>query len=175
MMPPEKLRKADLLTAFVLAGVGLLVVGKALKMPFGGTYGGVSNEWYVSPAAFPLLVGGLLFLCSISVAMHAIKEGGCQEFVAFWNERIRGVPRNSALGRMILICVWTSVLVFGCMGRVNFYLAGFLYVFVFMLFFHRPGEGKSYWRSVVVCLVVSLGATAMTSFLFERYLLVPLP
>ena len=175
MMPPEKLRKADLLTAVVLSGIGLVVVAKALQMPFGGTYGGVSNEWYVSPAAFPLLVGGLLILCSISVAVHAIKEGGHHNFLAFWNERIRGIQGNTALWRMVLICGWTSVLVFGCMGRINFYVAGFLYVFFFMLFFHRPDAGTARWRSVSVCLVVSLGATTLTSFLFEKYLLVPLP
>ena len=61
------------------------------------------------------------------------------------------------------------------MGRVNFYVAGFLYLFLFMLFFYRPREGRPYWRSVCLCLVVSLLSSTLTSFLFERYLLVPLP
>lgn len=175
MMPPEKLRKADLVTAGVLIVLGLSVVVKALRMPYGGTYGGVNNAWYVSPAMFPLFVGTLLILCSIGVAVHAIREGGHRGFLAFWKERVRGLPRNAAVGRMALVCAWTAVLVFGAMGRINFYVAGFLYLFVFMLLFHRPAEGKPYWRSVCVGLVVSLFASSVTIFLFERYLLVPFP
>lgn len=175
MMPPEKLRKADLLTAGVLSLLGIAVVGKALTMPFGGTYGGVNNAWYVSPAMFPLLIGGLLILCSISVAAHAIREGGHRDFWRFWKDRLGGMRDNIQLRRMAVICAWTAVFAFGAMGRINFYLAGFLYLAVFMILFHRPGEGKPTWRSVTLCLTVSLFASSLTSFLFERYLLVPLP
>jgi hypothetical protein len=58
MLEIEKLRKADIFSGVIISLFGLWVVGQALKMPMKDSWGGVQNVWFVSPALFPLFVGG---------------------------------------------------------------------------------------------------------------------
>lgn len=76
--PVVSLRKADFWTSLVLLAVaaGMLLV--ALRMPLEGTYAGVRNAWYVSPALFPILVAvALTFLSGILLA-NAVRTGGAR-------------------------------------------------------------------------------------------------
>ncbi|OPZ20922.1 MAG: Tripartite tricarboxylate transporter TctB family protein [candidate division BRC1 bacterium ADurb.BinA364] len=178
MLPPEKMRKADLLAAPLLIALGVVVIARSAQMPFGGQYGGVDNPWYASPAIFPLLVGFLLIVCSAIVAAHALREGGHRGFWLFWRERIRRAGSDAGLFRIAFILAWIAVYVFGMAGRLDFYWASGIFLFVFMAVFHRASPGASRLRkclNLAWLLALGAGLSFATCYMFETYLQVPLP
>jgi hypothetical protein len=60
MMEKDKLRKADIFSGSLVVLLGLFIISQAFGMPMKDSWGGVQNVWFVSPALFPLLVGGML-------------------------------------------------------------------------------------------------------------------
>ncbi|MCP3868621.1 MAG: hypothetical protein GY703_11085 [Gammaproteobacteria bacterium] len=56
------LRRLDFRTGILLSLLAIGIIWEASGYPISDSYGGVQNVWYVSPALFPLLVGGLLLL-----------------------------------------------------------------------------------------------------------------
>ena len=175
MMPEEKLRKADIITGVCLILLGLAVLFGASRMPMTGTYGGVKNVWYVSPAVLPILIGILIIVFSIGILIRAVKRGGHKGIVRYFSEKASGLTKNAEVRRIFIIWIWSSVYIFGLLGRIDFYLASFLYLGPFMMFFYRPGgrslQTKHYISIAFLGLVVPLGV----GYLFNKYLLVPLP
>ena len=175
MMPEEKLRKADIITGICLILLGLAVLYGASRMPMSGTYGGVTNVWYVSPGILPILIGTLIIIFSIGILIRAMRRGGHKDIVRYFSEKARGLLQNPEVRRIFMIWIWSSVYIFGSLGRINFYLASFLYLCPFMMLFYRP-DGRSlrikhYVSIVFLSLVLPLGV----GYLFNKYLLVPLP
>jgi len=82
MLEPANLRRADLVSGTLISAVGIGVISASMKMPMGGTYGGVDNPWYASPGAVPLLLGVLFFFSGIGVFLKGWKEGGGRGFVS---------------------------------------------------------------------------------------------
>ena len=175
MMPEEKLRKADIITGICLILLGLAVIYGASRMPMTGTYGGVKNVWYVSPAILPIFIGTLIIIFSIGILIRAIKRGGHKGIVRYFSEKAGGLMQNAEVRRIFMIWIWSSVYIFGLLGRINFYLASFLYLCPFMMLFYRPGgrslQIKHYISIAFLGLVLPLGV----GYLFNKYLLVPLP
>lgn len=175
MMPKEKLRKADIVTALCLILLGLAVLFGASRMPMSGTYAGVTNVWYVSPAILPILIGVLIIIFSIGVLIRAIRDGGHREIIRYFAEKTKGLSRNREVQRILIIWIWSSVYIFIMIGRINFYVASFLYLCPFMLLFYRPGREslklKHFALIIVLCALLPIGI----GYIFYRYLLVPLP
>lgn len=174
MMEREKLRKADVLAALAFAGLGVVVIASALQMPIGGTYGGVRNPWWASPAMFPLLTGTLLILCSAVVMTRAVREGGHRGLVAFFGRRLRGLPTNAEVQRLWLAALLIGVYVFALFGRIDFYVASGLFLVVSMACFYRP-QGVSWYRRLAVVLLTGALVPIAAGWLFRTQLLVPLP
>jgi hypothetical protein len=76
MMETEKLRKADIFSGTIISLFGLWVVSQALRMPMKDSWGGVQNVWFVSPALFPLFVGGIIVVLGIALVVNALKIVG---------------------------------------------------------------------------------------------------
>lgn len=76
MMDKDKLRKADIFSGGIFFLFGLWIIGQALKMPMKDSWGGVQNVWFVSPALFPLLVGGMISLLGVLLIRTAFKAVG---------------------------------------------------------------------------------------------------
>jgi hypothetical protein len=49
-------------------------------MPMKDSWGGVQNVWYVSPALFPLFVGGVIMLLGALLTRTALKVAGIKAF-----------------------------------------------------------------------------------------------
>lgn len=175
MMPKEKLRKADVLAAVGFIALGGVVIAGALQMPMGGTYGGVRNPWWASPAMFPLMIGTLLILCSLIVLGRALAEGGHRGLIGFFGQRLRGLPRNVEVHRLVLAAALMGFYVFALFGRIDFYIASSLFLIAFMACFYRPGGGIFAPRRWLVILAVGALMPVVTGYLFRTYLLVPLP
>lgn len=89
-----RLRKADFWTSLVLLTVASGMLLKTYGMPLEGTYAGVRNAWYVSPALFPLVVATALIVLSGILLLNAVRSGGARaalegvrhpQFARFWS------------------------------------------------------------------------------------------
>ncbi|MDV7105518.1 hypothetical protein R3X26_13995 [Vibrio sp. TH_r3] len=68
----------------MLFSVGVIVT--SLTMPFSGTVGGVTTEWYESPGLLPLFIGGSLFAAGLSVFIQAKNSDGRALFAKYFKE-----------------------------------------------------------------------------------------
>lgn len=176
MMPVEKRRKADVVTSICLMALGSAVIYGAADMPLSGSYGGVTNVWYVSPAVFPFLVGGLLIGFSLIVLSRAVREGGLDNLAGFFADKARGLPRNVEVQRILLIWLTIGVYVFLLFGRIDFYLAGALFLLAFMGMFYRPPQGTRFgFRHILLIVGLSVLVPVVTGYVFSTHLFVPLP
>lgn len=127
----RRLRQADVVTGLVLAVVAAGMVAKALTFPLEGTYAGVKNAWYVSPALLPLIIGGMLFVLSIGLAANGVREA--RRLSA--RGRLLGAEGAAAPGHGSSALLVTSLLAFfivGLVPRADFVIAMALYLLVFM-------------------------------------------
>ncbi len=175
MMPEEKLRKADVVTAFCLIALGVIVIIASLQIPFGGSYGGVKNNWYVSPAAFPLILGVLIISSSMNVLIHAAKKGGFNQLFAYFKAKFKLLPQNTEAKRVFLVVLLIAFYVFALFDRLDFYLASFIFLATFMLTFYRPGGVFPRVPHLIMLLLLSAIIPLVTGYIFRHYLLVSLP
>jgi hypothetical protein len=173
MMPKEKLRHADVVTAVLLMLLSLAVMIGAGQMPLRGTYGGVVNVWYVSPAALPFVIGMGLFLMALHLLRFAIDEGGHRGILRFFGARARTLRGNTPVHRMLGVVLLLGIYVYGLIGRIDYYLASILYLVAFMaLYAHREGPR---WRHWVKIFVLGILVPLAVGYGFREYLFVPLP
>jgi hypothetical protein len=173
MMPREKLRHADVVTAVLLMLLSVAVLIGSSRMPLRGTYGGVVNVWYVSPAALPFVIAGGLMIMSAALLLRVIREGGHRGLVPFFAARLRALPGNRPVHRMAGVVALLGIYVYGLIGRVDYFVASGLYLVVFMgIFAHRQGTRWAHWLKV---LLLGVGIPVGVGYAFREYLFVPLP
>jgi hypothetical protein len=173
MMPKEKLRHADVVTALLLIGLSSAVLIGASRMPLRGTYGGVVNVWYVSPAAMPFVIGAGLFLMAITLLRASAREGGHRGLIPYFALRLRGLSTNRQVHRMVGVVALLGIYVYVLLGRVNFFVASSLYLTVFIgLYAHRRGSRGMHWLRI---LGLGIGVPLAVGYCFREFLLVPLP
>ncbi len=175
MMPKENLRKADIITSIFLIALGVAVIVYALGIPQTGTFGGVTNAWYVSPAIFPYMIGGLLIGASLIILARAIKEGGLAGIVGHYRRALAALPADRTAHRIWVIWIVMGVYIFAFFGKVNFYAGAVLFLFLFTALFHRDTQGRCTPGTVALSLAVAVVVACGTGFLFKHGLLVPLP
>ncbi|MGL6261904.1 hypothetical protein [Vibrio sp. WXL103] len=61
----------DFAFSLVVMVFSLMVIANSLTMPFSGTVGGVTTEWYESPGLLPLFIGCSLFAAGLSVFLKS--------------------------------------------------------------------------------------------------------
>ena len=203
MLPKETLRKADVVTAIVLIALGAAVVVGASQMPMRGTYGGVVSTWYVSPAVFPLIVGGGLIVLAAIILVRAIREGGLEGLGGFIRRGLRGIFVKRTVRRGLATWLWIGVYIamlalhpFGwvrgglrrltfmrsgltrfCLQAegVNYVISSFLFLLVFMLMFYRPKDRRPGWKRVMLLAGLSAVMSFLMGYVFSEHLAVPLP
>lgn len=143
-MEKEKLRKADLFSALLIMLFGLFVVVGALQMPMKDSWGGVQNVWYVSPALFPLFVGGMITLLGGILMRTAVKEVGAKAFGETLSA-ILGAPgaqffKSMPVRRFVSMVVLFGTFVFMNIPRVDFYIASLLFILAFIFMFYLDSD-----------------------------------
>jgi len=127
-MEEKELRRADFLTSLVLVAFGVWVLREAFKMPLRGSYAGVKNVWYVSPALFPIIVGVFIVLLGTLLLVHAIRSGGA----AFFVHRLRQIGLQKVASernlRFLAVLLALGTFVYLFIPRVDFFLAGALFL-----------------------------------------------
>lgn len=134
MYEEKQLRKADFVTSILLFMFGGWIIWMATKMPMEATYGGVQNVWYVSPALFPLAIGGALVILSMLLLIHSIKVRGAHQFIR--SISLKGLLTEKSLRFWVMILLFFSF-VYLYVPRVDFFLSimFFLVVFISVFFF----------------------------------------
>ena len=135
-VPP--LRKADFWSSLVLIAVSVAMLLQTLTFPLRGTYAGVRNAWYVSPALFPLIVSAMLILLGLGLLARSVRAGGAAAAL--------DDLRHSAAKRFIRASAafWIvggaiGAYVYGFIPYVDFVAATALFLFCFTCGFHLAG------------------------------------
>ena len=132
MLETEKLRKADIFSGAIISLFGLWVISQALKMPMKDSWGGVQNVWFVSPALFPLFVGGVIVLLGIGLVVHAIKIVGIAGFkdtLAWLKSRdLFLFLKSEAMMRFHAVVILLLSFVFLNVPRIDFFIGSVLFL-----------------------------------------------
>jgi hypothetical protein len=112
----------------------------ASEMPMKDSWGGVQNVWYVSPALFPLFVGGVIMLLGALLVRTALKMAGIKALA----ETIRWLGSRNLLQflvsesviRFYAIAVLFLSLVYLNLPRIDFFLSAILFLAVFITMFY---------------------------------------
>lgn len=134
MMETKKLRRADFYTSILLILFGLWVLFEAVQMPMKGTYGGVKNAWYVSPALLPLIIGGFVVILGVTLLLFSIRTGGAADAIS--SARKITVSLSPANQRFLAIVIAFVVLVYLYIPRVDFFLSIWLFLSYFTIAFY---------------------------------------
>ena len=145
MLEKEKLRKADVYSGIVIFLFGAWIAYQASKMPMKDSWGGVQNVWFVSPALFPLFVGGMIMLLGLLLTRTALKTIG---FKAFGNtlqwlfsKNLFQFLNSMSVLRFYAIAVLFLSLVYLYIPRIDFFLSAVLFLSVFItMFYFDEGE-----------------------------------
>ncbi|MEL0636443.1 tripartite tricarboxylate transporter TctB family protein [Marinomonas sp. TI.3.20] len=132
-MQPEQLmalRRADMRTAVILMIVSTLAMVDSFSFPLTGSYAGVQNMWYVSPALFPIIVFSLLFLCGLSLLIKSIT------FIKKHPSIATAKESPASWGRFFLLVSLIAGMVYGFIPMIDFALSSFLFLFIFIFTFY---------------------------------------
>lgn len=140
MMEKDKLRKADIFSGATIVLLGVFIISQAVQMPMKDSWGGVQNVWFVSPALFPLLVGGMLtFLGSvlIVIAMKSTGKEGFQSVISFLTSReLVQLIKHPQIIRFYAIVFNLIVFVFLMVPHIDFFLAAIFFLLTFFVMFY---------------------------------------
>ena len=152
MLEKEKLRKADIFSGLAIFLFGLFIVLMASEMPMKDSWGGVQNVWYVSPALFPLFVGGVIMLLGAMLTRTALKMAGIKalaETIHWLGSRdlFQFLTGDSVI-RFYAIAVLFLSLVYLNLPRIDFFLSSILFLEVFITMFYFDDDQllkKLFW------------------------------
>jgi hypothetical protein len=140
MMEKDKLRKADVYSGAIIFFFGLWIVSQALKMPMKDSWGGVQNVWFVSPALFPLFVGGIIALLGALLCRTALKIIGFKAFkeTLDWllSKNFFGFLNSTPNLRFYAIAVLFLSFVYLNIPRIDFFLSAIVFLMVFITAFY---------------------------------------
>ena len=140
MLEKEKLRKADVYSGIVIFLFGAWIVWQASKMPMKDSWGGVQNVWFVSPALFPLFVGGMIMLLGLLLVRTALKTIGMKAFGEtlqwLFSKNLLQFLNTVSILRFYAIAVLFLAFVFLNIPRIDFFLSAVLFLSVFITMFY---------------------------------------
>lgn len=172
----HNLRKKDLVTSLIIIVCGLAILAGAAGMPMKGSWGGVQNVWYVSPALFPLFVGGMLTLLGLvllSTALRAIGWQGATHVGSMFRVLFHLDFWTSAANiRFFAIVLVLFSFVYLLIPRVDFFLSAIFFLLCFVLMFYPQQERillrlMIAYTMAVLLIGLSLLAAAKESFLAD--------
>ena len=140
MIEKETLRKVDVYSGLIIFLFGAWIVWQASKMPMKGSWGGVQNVWFVSPALFPLFVGAIIMLLGLLLFRTALKRIGLKTFgnTLQWlfSDNLFQFLNTVSILRFYAITVLFLSLVYLNIPRIDFFLSAMLFLCVFITMFY---------------------------------------
>ena len=140
MMEKDKLRKADVYSGMAIFLFGTWIVWQATKMPMQDSWGGVQDVWFVSPALFPLIVGGMIMLLGLLLSRTALKTIGIKTFgnTLRWllSRNLLQFLNSTSILRFYAMTVLFLSFVFLNIPRIDFFLSAILFLSAFITMFY---------------------------------------
>ena len=144
--------RAEKITSVVFLLFGLSLLFESKKYPLGT----IDNP---GPAFLPLLLGTVTAALSLGLIVRVWKKKGAHPPLPFWPEKA-GIARVSLA--FIVILLFTALL------EITGHMVNIFFLFLVLL---RPiGRQKWTWS-----VSISVGAALVSYFLFEKWLMIPLP
>ena len=156
-VPP--LRKADFWTSLVLLALAAGMLVETLSYPLEGSYAGVRNAWYVSPALLPLIIAGTLILLSGLLLANAVRSGGAAAALA-------DLPHASATRIFAATADFWIIggilagYIYGLLPRVDFVAATTLMLFTLVAIYDMDASSVAR-RALAVFVITSLAVAAL--------------
>ena len=171
-MTTRPLVRADLVTGIVLLALGLAVLAESYGMP--RLEERSINPW-TAPGLVPGVLGIVIAVLGGVLALRSLAAGGLRPRARLSDPEVR--EARAALGRLLLclaLCLSYAVIL---VGRVPFWLATGLFVFIFVIAFEWRREDHAGARLVKVAVAGTLAGAAMLAipYVFETLFLVRLP
>lgn len=187
MIEKESLRKHDFVTSIVLIILSIGIFIGAMNMPMTGMYGGVQNNWYMSPALFPIIISFGLFGMNIILLVHSITTGGAAGFIKDVKRLLHnGIPAKSAETkqqenieelsegdkkiRLLFIILMLFFLIFLLIPRVDFLISLIFFLFTVMAIF-TINEMKLLQQTAKVMGVLAIGFSIISFTNLDKFLL----
>lgn len=164
-------RRADLLFGVVLVALGIAVAFESWRMPR-------LTELGVHPMTAPGLVPGLLGLVTALLggilAARSARTGDDFAAGALGSDSRKLLRQAGRFALSLALCLAYAVVL---VGRVEFWVATGLFVFVFIVLFEWNGERdiSGHVRAVVFAGIQAIVVAALVTVVFERIFLVRLP
>jgi len=203
MIAPDKIRKADFLSAFLFLAISVSLVWGSLLMPLSGTYGGRPIYWYTSPGFVPLLLGLALMVLSLLLLGNAFKQKGQHKVFTFLRDLLIESLRRQYLKKILILWLLVAsyivcltlhpfasinfiqdwdlgesfpfLILFEEPENFNFVMATFIYLDVFILFFAPFFVRKSFWIGLLIVSAFSIFFSIGLLILFSVFLSTTLP
>jgi hypothetical protein len=145
--------RSDFKVAIVLLIIALFLFFHTLTFPMSGSYAGVENQWFVSPALFPLIIISLLILLSSILLFKATRQKGFEQFTQL-KSWLGDWQDPQVVNRWYII--WSLVVfVYVYVPSIDFYLAAVLFLVALTSRFYYEFN-QSLLRISLIHLLLSL-------------------
>jgi hypothetical protein len=134
-------------------------------MPFSGTVGGVTTEWYESPGLLPLFIGCSLFAAGLSVFTQSKNAHGRERFLKYFREINPSgflVSAGGILSYIFVLITW-----------YDFFLASsiFLLLYIGIYYLEEPEISskllKIYYSAIAISIAIFM--SGVDQFLNSGY------
>ena len=169
-MQPSSMDKADLVTSLLLIGLGLGAAVESWRMP---RLEELAINPYTVPGIVPGLLGAIIVLLGAILLVRALRRGG-------WRLDAGGVLellRRESARRLYLSLALTFGYAAGLVGKIPYWLATVIFVFLFITVFEwksaaAPGQRL---RSAGIALGQAIAVAVAVTLVFQYLFLVRLP
>ena len=169
-MQPSSMDKADLVTSLLLIGLGLGAVIESWRMP---RLEELAINPYTVPGIVPGLLGAIIVLLGVILLVRSMRRGGLRLGAGgAWD-----LLRRESARRLYLSLALTFGYAAGLVGKVSYWLATVLFVFLFITLFEwkntsAPGQ---HVKAIGIALGQALVVAAAVTVVFQYLFLVRLP
>ncbi len=169
-MQPSSMDKADLVTSLLLIVLGLGAVIESWRMP---RLEELAVNPYTVPGIVPGLLGAIIVLLGMILLVRALRRGG-------WRLDAGGVLellRRESARRLYLSLVLTFGYAAGLVGKIPYWLATVIFVFLFITLFEWQSAAAPSQRvkAMGIALAQAVVVTAAVTAVFQYLFLVRLP
>lgn len=163
------LRKADLITSFILFAFGLFLLVESLKMPVEELTGSL-EKWYTAPGVFPGFIGIVIMFESILLFSYGFKESNGITKADI--KRALQFFKTSMFIRFAIALVLLIMYICVMLGRVQYEISTFIYLFINMMVFKSEKNSlKIFFKILLICVVTSF----VVGYGFSHFARIPLP
>ena len=165
-LPP----RTDLWTAAVFLAAGIAIIYASWLMP---TFREQLGQAYTAPGLVPALYGTVIAILALWLGARSIGRGAFRRSTGGSRQRREGYSN----ARLVLAAVLCLAFAVGMVGRLPFWLATAIFVFLFILLFEwRTGMSwRARARPILTAALLAAGTGIAVVLVFQRVFYVRLP